>query len=53
MSTFRVLILLENSKGKVYEEMHIFDTVVDVTRMMITYKPKRGSIVVKWEIETI
>jgi len=53
VSTFRVVILLENKNGKATEEMHILDSIIDVTRMMITYRPKRGSVVVKWEIETI
>jgi hypothetical protein len=53
MSVYRLYIFSSNDKGKQMKEMFILDSMTDVARSLITYKPKRGYFVTGFEGEQI
>ncbi|HSW76039.1 MAG TPA: hypothetical protein VLG50_03280 [Candidatus Saccharimonadales bacterium] len=38
----RLYIFTINGKGKINNDMFLCDNMIDVTRTLLTYKPKRG-----------
>lgn len=48
-----VTVHCENEKGKISESKHDCEDMIDVSRLLITYKPKRGYTLVNVIIDKV
>lgn len=53
MNTFLVCITSENGDGRICIDTVEQMDMVGVSRVLLTFKPKRGYEVMRWEIERI
>lgn len=42
MDNLRVVIFTVNSKGKTHDDMYLCKDMIEVSRILITFKPKKG-----------
>lgn len=53
MNTFLVCITSENAEGRICIDTMEQPNMIGVSRILLTFKPKRGYIPVKWDVERI